>query len=124
MARIELESTQVGVQEIIIHPDWRSFTDRFDADIAILVLKRLVEFTNFIQPVCLPKDENIEGSIDGVLVRCKTCNNCSFFYFLKFIKIHLNRWAGEDQKTLVRNGMKTFRDKSRLELLMIPLAIL
>lgn len=72
MARVELESNQVGVKEIIIHPHWRAFTDSYDADIAILVLKRFIEFTNFIQPVCLPKDESIEGYIDGVLVSCKT----------------------------------------------------
>lgn len=42
------------VWEFILHPDWKFDEDKFNADIAIAVLKDPVGFSNQIQPVCLP----------------------------------------------------------------------
>lgn len=69
LARVELDSIQIGVKEIRIHPNWRAFTDNFDSDLAILVLKQIVEFSMFIQPICLPKDDSIEKFVDGFVVK-------------------------------------------------------
>ncbi|KAL7034191.1 hypothetical protein ACKWTF_007887 [Chironomus riparius] len=42
-----------GVTKFIIHPDWSSVTESFDSDIAAVVLLRTIQFTNFIQPICI-----------------------------------------------------------------------
>lgn len=41
------------VSNIIIHPDWNPNVERFDADIAVLILSYEVQFTAHIQPACL-----------------------------------------------------------------------
>lgn len=42
-----------GVTQFVIHPDWDSNDDRYDADIAIAVLFRTVPFNKFVKPICL-----------------------------------------------------------------------
>lgn len=39
--------------QFIIHPQWNFRDSRYDADIAIAVLLRTVQFSKFIQPICL-----------------------------------------------------------------------
>lgn len=51
----ESESQTSFVEDIILHPDWNISDSRFDADIAIIVLRDPVVFTDFIQPICLPR---------------------------------------------------------------------
>jgi hypothetical protein len=58
------------VAEIILHQDWKSYTTRYDGDVAILVIEKDVEFTSMIQPICLPSVEwkNMElvnGTVAG-----------------------------------------------------------
>ncbi len=58
------------VSKIYVHPGWEKWNDTFDADAAILVLSVEVEFTLYIQPICLPTDDDIsindaEGHIVG-----------------------------------------------------------
>lgn len=60
-----------NISEKVIHPDYNP-ENRFrksDADIAILIMKSPVEFTDFIQPICLPSStqnvENIQGTVAG-----------------------------------------------------------
>lgn len=43
------------VWDTIIHPYWDSNSLSYDSDIAIVVLKNSVEFSDKIQPVCLPQ---------------------------------------------------------------------
>lgn len=43
------------VTQLIIHPEWNSLDDRYDADIAIAVLLRTIEFSKFVRPICLWK---------------------------------------------------------------------
>jgi hypothetical protein len=43
------------VSEIYVHPEWQIHSRDYDADLAILLLDKQVEFSNFIQPVCLPQ---------------------------------------------------------------------
>lgn len=54
--KVERGAVQRSVDDIRVHPDWNAFEGKFDADIAILVLNEIIEFTSFIRPVCLPSD--------------------------------------------------------------------
>lgn len=64
---IERGSIISYVQNIHVHPEWKTYTDQFDADIAILELKTSIEFSEFIQPICWPSRSGdiYEGSIVG-----------------------------------------------------------
>lgn len=57
-----------NVSKIIIHPDWDSNSVKYDADIALVVLKSKVEFNNFIRPVCLPPQSHKEITSFGYIV--------------------------------------------------------
>lgn len=51
-----------------MHPDWKIFNEKYDADIAIFVLSDNVEFTKYIRPICMPEDDveiDTMGSIVG-----------------------------------------------------------
>lgn len=67
-SRIERDVVQRDVIGIHIHPDWDSFSDKIDADIAILVLKENVSFTFYIRPVCMPPDNLVVTSTYGTIV--------------------------------------------------------
>lgn len=41
--------------KIVCHPDWDYEDIRFDADISLITLDDEVKFTEFVEPVCLPK---------------------------------------------------------------------
>lgn len=61
-------AVHMNVSKIFIHPDWKVLHRSYDADIAILVLSENINFTNYIQPVCMPTDglrENSEGVVVG-----------------------------------------------------------
>lgn len=51
----ERGSIEVLVGQIVVHKDWKQDDEKYDADIAIVVLIDPVEFNNQIQPVCLPE---------------------------------------------------------------------
>jgi len=42
------------IKKKTLSPSWNPKDTRFDADIAILVLKNPIEYSEVIQPVCLP----------------------------------------------------------------------
>lgn len=42
-----------GVSQFFIHTDWNAFSESFDGDIAAAILVRTIQFTNFIQPICI-----------------------------------------------------------------------
>ncbi|XP_070510027.1 uncharacterized protein [Chironomus tepperi] len=50
----EPNAIQSDIRKIILNPSWNPKDTRFDADIAILVLKSPIEYSDAIQPVCLP----------------------------------------------------------------------
>lgn len=66
--KLERGAQQRSVDKIYIHPDWRVFSDKFDADLAVFVLSELVEFTNFIRPICLPNDDVVVNDVEGFIV--------------------------------------------------------
>lgn len=51
-----------------MHPDWNVFDEKYDADIAILVLNENLTFSSNIRQVCMPMDDiNIDG-VKGTVV--------------------------------------------------------
>lgn len=59
----ETDSKSHFVSKIVIHPDWRHDQEKYDADIAILVLAEAAGFNSFIRTVCLPS--KIDGDASG-----------------------------------------------------------
>lgn len=57
----EPDSIQAAVSEILIHPDWDYMREKWDADLAILVMTMPVKFTNYIKAICLTNDASIEN---------------------------------------------------------------
>jgi hypothetical protein len=70
--RVEPRSIHADISEVHIHPDWRYLSEKWDADLALLVLLAPVRFSNFIQPVCLTSDARIENYNEGVVVSSST----------------------------------------------------
>lgn len=50
----EPKSIKADIKKIVLNPEWNPKDTRFDADIAILVLSNPIEYSDVIQPVCLP----------------------------------------------------------------------
>lgn len=68
-SRYERGADQRNISRIIVHPDWRLDSEKWDADLAMLVLASPVTFTAYIQPVCLPKEnDNINNYKMGTVV--------------------------------------------------------
>lgn len=66
---MEVGKVSTGVQSIEIHPTWNPLGDKFDADIAVLVLDEDIEFNYYIQPVCLTKSgKNLLSYTNGIIV--------------------------------------------------------
>lgn len=64
-SKIERGVQQRDVAEIHVHPDWKVYHEKYDADIAIFVLSHTVVFTNYIRPVCIPVDDDIFHDVQG-----------------------------------------------------------
>lgn len=67
--RKELGSMQLYLSGIIVHPAWDPQSIKWDADIAVLVMNEPAPLSNFIQPACLPKNNQVEQSEFGTVVR-------------------------------------------------------
>lgn len=46
------------VDDIIIHPDWDFNSEKYDADISVVVMIEPIEYSRHIQPICLPPQKN------------------------------------------------------------------
>ncbi|KAL5273821.1 hypothetical protein ACFFRR_000526 [Megaselia abdita] len=59
------------VESVIIHPDYDSTLSNFDGDLALIIVKKAITFTDYIRPICLWDGNNdlkeIEGE-NGVIV--------------------------------------------------------
>lgn len=57
----------IAASEIIMHPDWNPFVQRYDADIAAITVEHDVPYTQFIRPICLASAEitALEGQVAG-----------------------------------------------------------
>ena len=55
--------------EIKIHSDWKYFTEKYEADIALILLENKIQFSPSIYPICLWNKNNPEPSTkEGVIV--------------------------------------------------------
>lgn len=54
------------VSHLDIHPQWKSSTDNYDADVAILTLAREITFTMFIRTICFPSENDVEFLVSGI----------------------------------------------------------
>jgi len=61
-------SVKANISKIHIHPDWDVYSEKYDADLAILVLSKNVEYTDYIKTVSLPADDAILTNATGSIV--------------------------------------------------------
>lgn len=61
-------ATEIKINQIILHEDWKPSDERYDADIAILLFEKEVQFNKFINTVCLPKYYNSNSLQAGDVV--------------------------------------------------------
>lgn len=64
----EFGSKALKLLDIISHDDWNHNSDKYDSDLAIAVLLTEVEFSDQIQPVCLPMQSYSEVKGTGMVV--------------------------------------------------------
>lgn len=62
----EIGAISSNVQQIIIHSDYKRQRESYDADIAILVMEKRVEFNEFIRPVCLWSGSSNIQHVEGL----------------------------------------------------------
>lgn len=67
-SRSEPNSKSFTVKNIFIHNSWNPLDVKYDADLAVLTLAKTVEFSPFIQPVCVTDDSDILQLEDGFVV--------------------------------------------------------
>jgi secreted trypsin-like serine protease len=78
--RFEEGRVAVTPSEIFIHDDWNPNTDRFNDDIAILMMENEISFANFIRPICLWNSAT-EASVDeGIVVGWGKSINSSAYH--------------------------------------------
>lgn len=69
----------MDIEKILIHPDWKTHTLRYDADIAILYFERGVEYSDYIRPICLPpRDWKNKSLRNGVIAGWGLSENTDF----------------------------------------------
>lgn len=78
--RNEPQTVNRIVEKIVIHPDWKYDDQKYDADIALLILNYPVEFSNFVQPACLTIDPEMQAIEAGRVVRFKCAVESNFTY--------------------------------------------
>lgn len=85
--RIERGVQQRDVEEIHVHPDWKVFNEKYDADLAIFVLSEIVEFTKYIRPICMPDDDPPIDAMGSIVGKCY--DECIFLktFRIKFCQL-------------------------------------
>lgn len=65
----EYGSQTMYVKDIIVHPDFMTKDASFDADIAIILLTRPVQYSQYIRPLCVFSEEtpNVPGEMGTVI---------------------------------------------------------
>lgn len=66
--KTESDAINRRVSKIDVHPDWSYSSESWDADVAIIALEKIVKFSAYIQPVCMPADDNVEDYDEGTVV--------------------------------------------------------
>lgn len=84
--KIERGVQQRDVDEIFIHPDWRAFSEKYDADLAIFLLNEMVEFTKYIRPICMPVQNppvDSQASIVGKVINANAIVRIKMFAHIR-----------------------------------------
>lgn len=66
--KLETDSKSFHPKEILIHPDWSVDSERFDADLAVLISQDAILFTTKIFPVCLWSFAIDNDSVEGIVI--------------------------------------------------------
>lgn len=61
----EVGSIATNVEEIIIHTDYKKQKESFDADIAVLIMTKHVDFNEYVRPACLWPGVSTVQEIEG-----------------------------------------------------------
>lgn len=61
----ETGSIATNVDQIIIHSDYKIHRDSFDADVAILIMSKRVEYNQYVRPVCLWEPDSSLQDVEG-----------------------------------------------------------
>lgn len=61
----EVGTVATNVEQILIHTDYKKQRDSFDADIAILIMTKRIEFNEFVRPACLWPGTSSIQEIEG-----------------------------------------------------------
>jgi hypothetical protein len=54
-----------NVMKIIIHEEWNPDAQNYDADIALLRIKKPIQFNEYVKPICIFKPNDVTGSISN-----------------------------------------------------------
>ena len=54
-----------GVERFEVHPNWKPFSEKYDADIGVVVLAKRIQFSKTIRPVCLWRSETGHADLIG-----------------------------------------------------------
>lgn len=106
-AQAERGAVARDVKSIHVHPEWKVNSEKWDADLAVLVLTEAVSFTQYIQPVCVPASAAIDHYDEGTVVSYRDRTQRDRTVINK-LETHL-RWDGEKAKA--KKFMKIFPDK-------------
>lgn len=86
----EIERVAKTLSDVIVHEEWNPLAERYDADIAILILETKVQFTTYIQPVCLGSSETPLLVEDAIVAGWgKSNDKRNFEPIPKYIKIRI-----------------------------------
>jgi len=61
------DSQSRSIIDVVMHPDWNTKSDMYDADIAILRLNEAVTFNDRVRPICLPSSDEFTDEICKVV---------------------------------------------------------
>lgn len=61
----ETGAVAANIDQIIIHVDYKKQRESFDADIAILILTKSIEFNEYVRPICVWPSGSTIQEIDG-----------------------------------------------------------
>lgn len=66
--KFELNRVVMESNEFFIHPDWNPFNKNYDSDIAIIKTNHQIQFTEYIQPICLWASHQNIPATSGIAV--------------------------------------------------------
>jgi len=64
----ELYTTSIAASEIIIHTNWNPFTERFNDDLAMIMLEDEVHTSIYVRPICVADIHAVRYATEGVAV--------------------------------------------------------